>query len=48
LKEKRRGWKEDNHIKEVDQTPKTMILEGSRQGERRDGVKHDADIQWIQ
>jgi hypothetical protein len=29
-REKRSGWKEENHIKEVDQTPKTMIIEGSR------------------
>jgi len=30
LREKRSGWKEENHIKEVDQTPKTMVIKGSR------------------
>jgi len=41
VEEKWSGWEEENHIMEVDQTPKTMILEGSRVRERRDGVKHD-------
>jgi hypothetical protein len=36
--------KEENHVKEVDQTPKTMIIEGSRKEDRVDGVKHDTDI----
>jgi len=39
---KRSGWKEDNHIKDVDQTPKMMIIRGSRYG--GNGVKHDTDI----
>lgn len=31
---KRSGQKEGNHIKEVDQKTETMIIEGSRQGEK--------------
>jgi hypothetical protein len=39
---KKSGWKEDNHIKDVDQTSKIMIIGGSRYGGR--GVKHHTDI----
>lgn len=38
MREKRSGWKEENHIKEVDQTPKKMIIDGSRWGEKRWGT----------
>jgi len=40
---KQERMKEENHVKEVDQTPKTMIIEGSRKEDRMDGVKHDTD-----
>jgi len=36
--------KEENHIKEVDQTSKTMVIGGPRKEESMDGVKHDTDI----
>jgi len=39
---KRGGWKEDNHIEDVDQTPKMMIIRGSRYG--GNDVKHDIQI----
>lgn len=35
---KQERMKEENHIKEVNQTPRTMIIGGSRKEERMDGV----------